>query len=470
MRNALSPDPLDQGLIQYASDLRSGLTTVEACVKSYLRRIACLNGTVRAYVQVMSESALVQARKLDELLQAGTDLGPLMGVPVAVKENIFVFGADCRGGTALDTSAFLHSEGPFIAALREAGTVILGITAMCELAMGGVGVNVFRGTPRNPWDSNVERVCGGSSSGSAAALAAGLCGFSVGTDTGGSVRSPASFLGVLGYKPTQGLWSRSGVLPLAPSFDSIGVLARSARDMSVIVSHLSDQGEAKFAGLATAPRIGVIRASIEGCTPEVERAVHRTITALEAAGFQFAEISLPSEQEIDHYYDATMRSEFLALFEELAACNDADIRNPDVAHRILLLRQAPIQSEEHLQRVKKTLEESVGAAFSRCDAIMLPTKYRIAPPLPAPGDQSALKVAATLCKGPTRLANVLDLCAISTPVVCPESGLPIGLQWLAGQGQDALLLSLAQSVEAVTGTVCLPSMHGFHLPAALSSC
>src|SRR5690606_4837633 len=102
---------------------------------------------------------------------------------VAIKENIFVSGADCRGGTTLDTSEFLHSEGPFITKLRAAGAVILGITAMSELAMGSVGVNVFRGTPRNPWDSKVRRACGGSSSGSAAALAAGLCGFSVGTDT-----------------------------------------------------------------------------------------------------------------------------------------------------------------------------------------------------------------------------------------------------------------------------------------------
>ena len=211
----IPPDPLDDGGIAcFADEFRTRRTSSESVTAAYLARIEALDARLGAYEHVARDRALAQARALDALLAAGTDLGPLMGVPVAIKDLIAVTGMPTTAGSNVDVEDLIGSEGPFVSTLKRAGCVILGKTKTVEFAMGGSGVNLVRGTPWNPWDATTHRIPGGSSSGSAVAAAAGLCAFAIGSDTGGSVRIPA-FSGTFALKTTKGLWPTENVSSLA---------------------------------------------------------------------------------------------------------------------------------------------------------------------------------------------------------------------------------------------------------------
>src|SRR6202158_2849500 len=237
---SMSDDPLEgMSLAGFAGDLRAGRRSSEAITRAYLDPIARLAGAPVSYQHVAAESALRSARAIDNLLAAGTDLGPLMGVPVAVKDIFTVEGMPTTVGSQLDLGGLLEAEGPVVRQLRQAGCVTLGKTKTVEFAFGPAGTNAVKGTPKNPWDAAVARLPGGSSSGSAVAVAAGLCAFAWGSDTGGSIRMPAALCGVFGLKTTVGRWSTQGVFPLSPTLDSVGILSRSAQDAALIYATVS---------------------------------------------------------------------------------------------------------------------------------------------------------------------------------------------------------------------------------------
>ncbi len=220
----LPADPLaDGGITAFGRRLRQGEISAELATNSYLQRIETLEPRLQAFEHVAAEEALAAAQAIDRLLAAGTDLGPLMGVPVAIKDLFAVEGMPTTAGSNIDVIDIIGPEGSFVKNLKRAGCVILGKTKTVEFALGAAGTNRVRGTPRNPWDAKVFRVPGGSSSGSAVAVATGMCGFAIGSDTGGSVRIPAALCGTIGLKTTVGLWPLDGVFPLAPSFDTIGL-------------------------------------------------------------------------------------------------------------------------------------------------------------------------------------------------------------------------------------------------------
>ncbi|MDO8595384.1 MAG: amidase, partial [Sulfuricaulis sp.] len=235
----LPPDPLDGcSIAEFGIRLRRGDITCEAATRSYLARIECLESKLNAFTHVADEQALHDARAIDGLLAGGVDLGPLMGVAVAVKDLFTVDGMPLPTvGSKLDVSDLIEPEGTFVKRLKRAGCVILGKTRMTEFAFGLV--NLIHRPPWNPWDAALHRMPGGSSSGSAVALAAGLCALSVGSDTGGSVRQPAALCGVFGFKATAGVWPLDGVFPLSSTFDSIGFFAHSAEDAAVAFAALT---------------------------------------------------------------------------------------------------------------------------------------------------------------------------------------------------------------------------------------
>ena len=203
---ALPPDPLaDLSLLEFGRRFRRGELTSESVTLDYLTRIALLDLRLGTFQHVDAESALQTARAMDILRGAGTDLGPLMGVPIGVKDLFAVQGMPTTAGSLVDVSDLIGPEGSFVKRLRRAGCVILGKTKTVEFAFGAVGTNAVRGTPRNPWDPETERAPGGSSGGSAVAIAAGLCALAIGSDTGGSVRLPAALCGIFGLKTTVGL-------------------------------------------------------------------------------------------------------------------------------------------------------------------------------------------------------------------------------------------------------------------------
>ena len=217
-------NPLEHvSLAQYAQDLRSGKRSVEATVDQYLKRISELNPKLDAITELDTVRALAAARGIDCLIAAGQDLGPLAGVPILVKDLFKIHGMKTTAGSRMNVDDLApKEEGRFIQALRRAGCIILGKTRTTEFAMGGF--NLTHPLPWNPVDMDVKRMTGGSSHGSAVAMAAGLCAFSVGSDTGGSVRQPAPFTGTVGYKSHRHYWPTDGVFPMSPSLDSVGIL------------------------------------------------------------------------------------------------------------------------------------------------------------------------------------------------------------------------------------------------------
>ena len=229
----LPADPFEFfGLRKFGRRLRSGEMTAEAVTRAYCARIQLRDPKIGAFKTIVAEQAIEAARGIDALLRAGTDLGPLMGVPVAVKEIFSIDGLPYGAGSELDLAEMTPPQGPFIDKVKRAGCVILGTTRTTEFA--GATININKPMPWNPADEEVKRVCGGSSHGSAAALAAGLCAFSVGSDTGGSVRLPAALCGVFGFKPTAGAWPTQGVFALSPTLDSVGVFTPLGRRCRLI--------------------------------------------------------------------------------------------------------------------------------------------------------------------------------------------------------------------------------------------
>lgn len=459
MNPLLTPDPLERGLIDYGQRLRSGAISAEQCVTDYLERIRRLDGALCAYRHVAWESALSAARDIDRQLRSGIDLGPLMGVPVALKDIIVVDGMPTTFGSQIDLSNRFANEGSFVARLRASGCVLLGKLATCEFAVGSAGVNYLAGTPRNPWDAQDFRVPGGSSSGSAVAVAAGLCGFSIGTDTGGSVRTPAAFCGVFGMKPSAGLWALDGVLPMAPSLDSIGFMARSAADAAVI-------GNALGAVAASAPvtmaglRLARPRGLFTGQSRAVAATVQAAFTVLEAAGAEFMDVDLPELDASSALFNTISSAELVAGLG--AAYRGSSSRvNPDVAKRFE--RGYSVTTDELRTALAKrqSLMAQAAAIFETCDAMLGPTKHHVAPVFPGRYEHAADESMASLCVGPTRAANVLDLCAASLPLRPVETSLPVGLQIIGARGAESRLLSIAQGMEAVLGTPATPELNRF---------
>src|SRR5690625_4613031 len=233
--SALPADPIAPlGLDGFAYRFRRGEITSEAATRAYLARIEALDGKLGSYQHVAAEQALKTAQAMDRLRDAGVDLGPLMGVPVSVKDLLVVEGMPTTAGSRLDLGDIVGpEEGSFVQALRRAGCVILGKTKMVEFALGITGVSESRGTPWNPWDLKTHRLPGGSSSGAGVAAAAGLCAVAIGSDTGGSVRVPAALNGLFGLKVTFGCWANDASMPLAPHLDTIGLLTPTVRDAAI---------------------------------------------------------------------------------------------------------------------------------------------------------------------------------------------------------------------------------------------
>lgn len=435
------------GLRDYAEKLRRGDIVAEGAAAFYLAQIAQIDRKVGAFRTVMAQPALDAAQGVDSLLRARTDLGPLMGVPVAVKEIFAIDGLPVGANTALDLTFLSLAEGPFIAKLRRAGCVILGSTKTTEFA--AATINIDKTMPWNPADEAVKRVCGGSSHGSAAAMRAGMCEFSVGSDTGGSVRLPAALCGVFGYKSSVGVWPTEGVFPLSPSMDSVGVFTRSARDAALIYAAL----EARAAPLPPEPRklrLGRPRTYFfDNCDAKVLAAVDKAIARLRAAGATIVDVDIPD-------IAAAMPVFTQLLFGEFVVCMGKE-RLEEAAANIDRVPWGRIKSAmditpamlADLRRQQKQAIAS-GLVPDDVDALLSPT----APFQPCPvaeADSLETATAWNIRAGQyTRPGNFYGLCGTTIPI--EEKGdLPIGLQLMGRPGADAALLAVSQTVEAVAG-------------------
>src|SRR6185437_2372159 len=308
---SLPADPLEAiTLEEFGRRLRGGGISVESATRAYLERIA--------------------------LLEAGTDLGPLMGVPVAVKDLLTVDGMPRpRCGSDVDISDLVEPEGGFVRRLKRAGCVILGKTRMTEFAFGLV--NVKHATPWNPVDSKVHRMPGGSSGGSAAALAAGMCAFSIGSDTGGSVRHPAAMCRLFGYKSTYGMWPVDGTFPLSASLDSIGTFTRSAQDAALVYAALCSRPEPPRRALRGLRLGRPQRHYFEELAPDVSKATEEALAKLGEAGVEIVPIEVPETAEIDAVFGPVVTLELLAFLGRDRFLAAKDILDPIVWNRTVPL-------------------------------------------------------------------------------------------------------------------------------------
>ena len=419
---------------------KSARRAVEAC----LARIASDNSQLKAVSLLFAERALARAAELDQLLADGGPFGPLHGMPILVKELIDIEGVPTSFGSLDYSHSPAPRTAPVLARLESAGAILIGTTHMVEFAIGSWGTNYAKGTPWNPADRLVHRVAGGSSSGSAVAVAAGLTPAAIGSDTGGSIRIPASLCGVVGFKPTYGLIPTDGVAPLGPTFDTLGPLTTNIDDARLLTEAMAGIDLTHPFVPVDGLRIGVVGDDfLEPMADDVAAAYKTAMVQLQSAGVRFEEITLPlSFVDFQKLNGDIVAFEAFQHLERLVEDPRTQL-DPHVRKRVLAGRMInPARYRELLDELS-FVRKSFDAVFSGLDALALPGTPISAPPL-SEVDESKIPMSRY-----TRLANCLDLCAICLPLNLPNGKMPIGLQLCCRAHSDARLLAIASSISAL---------------------
>ena len=469
MSRTLPLDPIEPGGIAgFAHRLRACEITAETATRAYLERIEILDPHLDAYECVMADEALETARAVDRLLAAGTDLGPLMGVPVSVKDLFAIKGTPTTAGSNLDLADLIGAEGSFVGALRRAGCVILGKTRMPEFAMGSVGghgvVSFLRGAPRNPWDAKTHRAPGASSSGSGIAVAAGMCAFSIGTDTGGSVRGPAAMCGIFGLKTSPGLWPADGMLPQAPELDTIGPMTASAADAAVVFAALQ-----RIPPLQAHPPRGLRLGKptshyYEELDAPVAACMTAALSALEDAGVTIVPIDVPEAAEPKRDFGAYVPANLLAVIGRERFLAERAAMDPLIAPRIGDGLDVMADHYIRLEWRRQELVRIAGERMRGLDGWVVPTAGMVAPPVDdiAGKDNATLMAEMATRKTHRRMSgNFFGLCATSTPIQQFGSDLPVALQVMCPAGHDDRALSIALTLEEVFGPPPRPDLGRF---------
>lgn len=459
----LPPDPVAAagGIAAFGRQLRRGDITAEAATRAYLARIAALDGKLKAFEQVFAEEATATARSIDALLAAGTDLGPLMGVAVGVKDILAVAGAPTHAGSAIDVSDRIGSEGSFVQRLRRAGCVILGKTCTVEFALGALGNNTVRGTPIMPWDAVTARAPGGSSSGSGVATAAGLCAFAIGTDTGGSVRGPAAFCGTFGLKTTVGLWPLDGIFPLSPTLDSVGPLTRTAADAATVFAALTDSPPPEALPLHGLRFGKPLRPFYDDMDADVTRTMTTALAALTDAGATVVEMDVPEADEANRLFGILVAAELIAVLGRQRFLAERHRMDPGVAERAAIGLDLNATDWIETRWRHDALRRIAGERMTGFDAWITPTRQMVAPVLASGLDAEAQRRLAGDIPRNTRVINMFGQCAAAIPLHGLGAALPTSLQVICPGGADRRLLSLSLAIEAIVGEAPTPCLDGF---------
>ena len=434
-------DPRALTLVELAAAYRARDLSPAEVVDAYLEGVEP-GATWRV---VTGERARAQARRAERAFAAGVDLGPLQGVPIAVKDLIDMEGEVSAAGSAalLRERPPARRDAPVIARLDEAGAVTLGRTNMTELAFSGLGLNMHFGTPGGPHDP--ERVPGGSSSGSAVAVARGEACAALGSDTGGSVRIPAAFQGLVGLKTTDGSLPMEGTVPLSTTLDTLGPIARTLEDAWAAWRAMRALAPAPFPE-ASGPLTLLAPTTVwtEELEPEVETAFEQGLASLEAAGHRVVRRETPALRELFglyRCYGSFAAHEAFAMYEELLGRAEPEV-DPRVARRILAVRDRRSCDYIRLGYARQRLAADVWDEAREFDALLAPT-VRIRAPRAADlvGDADAYLRANAAVLRNTTVVNLLGAPAVTLPVAAPERG--IGGMVVAAPGREAQTLAVA---------------------------
>ena len=435
-------DPLMQSITETARLYRSGALSPVEITELTLSRIELLDPGLNAFITVMADSARQQAGRAERELGSGLDRGPLHGIPVALKDLIDVQGTPTTCGSRIRAQDYPIRTAPLARRLEAAGVVLIGKTNMLEFAYGVPHPDY--GQTNNPHD--LGRTAGGSSGGSAAAVAAGLCFAAVGTDTGGSIRIPAAYCGVAGLKPTYGLVDLDGVFPLSWSLDHAGPLARSSEDARLLLEGLTGTA-VRWSGSLDTLRVGVLRSHAEGTEmqPEVAEVFEATCQALQAAGARFSDVQVPELEWADEALMNVLLPEASAAHRDWLHERPGDYA-PQTRTQLELGFMLPAVSYIRAQQYRRRLVQRFLAVFEHVDALISPTVAWVAPaedPVIA-GDEGAAEARRS---GPH---NLTGFPALSVRAGVGAARLPVGVQIITPPGQDALALALGSAIERLT--------------------
>ncbi|OZI58749.1 amidase [Bordetella genomosp. 1] len=436
---------IDLDITELGERLRRRELRAETLVADYLARIAALDTWLHAYVAVYAEEALDAARAADLQLDQGIWLGPLHGVPIALKDLIDIAGRPTTIGSPIHADTIATRTAELVQQLQQAGAIILGKTHMVQFAMGAWGPNQHMGTPRNPWDDAVHRIPGGSSSGSAVAVAGRLAPAAIGTDTGGSVRVPASYCGITGLKPTVGRISSQGVVTLSQTLDSVGIFAHSAADARLVFDALVPAEPGEWREPLDASRFGIAGATLGrlpdaflvDVSPAVRAAYEESVALYRSLGAQIVEITPPATlAAFKAVTGDIMMTEGVASFER--EMTDLDLPVDDsVRPRMLVGLEVPAVRYLAALRERDRLQAAMEARLQGVAGLLTPTTLTTALPL-TEVDHGNAPVHYT------RIGNLLQMCGVSVPNGRDDAGLPTGLQILCPGGEDRLALYLAE--------------------------
>ncbi|MBT8202630.1 MAG: Asp-tRNA(Asn)/Glu-tRNA(Gln) amidotransferase subunit GatA [Acidimicrobiia bacterium] len=476
-------DLADLSVAGAAAGLRAGEFTAVELLEAVHRRAAVTEAELHAYLTIDRDGAARAAVAADSALRAADDPGPLLGIPVALKDNMVTRGVETTCSSKILSGYRPPYDGTAVSRLRAGGAVIFGKTNLDEFAMGSSTENSAYGPTRNPWDP--ERVPGGSSGGSAAAVAAGSAMIAYGSDTGGSIRQPAALCGIVGVKPTYGLVSRYGLIAFASSLDQIGPLTRTVEDavaaLEVVGGHdpadstsypgsFPDMRSGLEAGVSGL-RIGVVaELNGAGIDPAVQAAVDETVAGLERAGATVVPVSLPSvAYALSAYYLIAPAecSANLARFdgvryglrrhgetvEEMMSTTRGEGFGPEVTRRILLGTYALSAGYYdafygQAQRVRTLIIQDFADAYEQADVLVSPTSPTTAFPLGARTEDPLSMYLSDVCTIPSNMSGDP---AISVPVGVDENGLPVGFQIMAPALGEPVMMRVAAEVERQAG-------------------
>ena len=455
-----------QTIADLAQRLRTGEITSTQLVQNSLDRIQSLDGRLNAFRLVCPERALEQAQAADRKLSAGKDPGMLCGIPYAAKDLFDVKGLPTTAGSSLLDKNIAAEDAHAIRRLTRAGMILLGKTNTVQFAYGGVGINHDHGTPHNPW-SPTHHVPGGSSSGSAVAVSAGMVPLALGSDTGGSVRIPASLCGITGLKTTVGRIGRGGVYPLSWSLDSVGPLARSVEDAALAYQFLQgvDSQDENTWGIVDQDVLAELKNGIRGMRlayaesafwqdvhPDIYKAVRDSCGAFKEMGATVSSIDFVEAEQARQ-----LNSKGLIIAAEAYALNRKwleahfDQLDPIVAQR--MIKGKTVETAEYLQNnlAWRNLRSKALTSLKDVDALLVPTTA--IPALPTAeidADMETYTDRNLSYLRNTAIGNVLNLCGLSVPCGFTKQGLPIGLMIYAKPFQEDIVLRAGYAFQQVT--------------------
>jgi aspartyl-tRNA(Asn)/glutamyl-tRNA(Gln) amidotransferase subunit A len=433
-------------------------------MQATLQRVERLDGELNAFISTYPDLAMAAARRAEKQVTAGHDLGPLHGIPLGIKDLFEVEGMTRTCGSTLLQEPPASTDATSVARLKDAGAIVVGLLNLNEFAYGPTGINIHHGSARNPWDRN--STCGGSSAGAGCAVAAQLVPGAMGTDTGGSIRVPASLCGVVGLKQTFGLASRAGIYPLCNSFDHGGPLTRTVRDAALMLQAFAgeDPKDPTTRGATvgdytrnldqpiTGLKIGVPNSFFfDDVHPDIEKAVRAALQVYVELGAEVREIDLPYDQNsVDSWNTMAMAEAFVVHETHLAQNREA--LAPDVSERLELGRNISARDYLAARNEQEVLRQRVKMTMENVDVLAMPST-----PIPAvsittgTADVAGQEISGAAVLGRlTRMAVFTGQPAISLPCGFTETGLPAGLQLVGRWFDEAALLNAANAYEQAT--------------------